>query len=515
MPTSRPDLVSLPRLTTPTENTFIVVQDSAVNQYLTVADARVLLYVPVGYSGSRGQLGATGFTGSTGTQGVVGFVGSRGAFDAVGFTGSRGITGYTGSTGTQGQVGFVGSQGITGYTGSTGTQGITGYTGSTGTQGQVGFVGSQGVVGFVGSRGNDGTSVSIKGSTSTYTLLPGYPSSYSGSPWVGSIGDGYITIDTGHLWIWNGSWQDAGNITGPKGDTGYTGSQGVVGFVGSQGIVGFVGSTGTQGQVGFVGSTGTQGQVGFVGSQGLLGYTGSTGTQGITGFTGSTGTQGQVGFVGSTGTQGTTGFTGSTGTQGVTGFTGSTGTQGVTGFVGSVGAGISGISSTGTTGPFTISNTTNASSTTTGALIVVGGVGVGGTVYLGGYLQVGTTSTTTGNNGEIRATNEITAYFGSDIRLKENIQLIDNPITLINQIRGVRFDWTEDYIQGRGGLDGYFVRKHDIGVIAQEIESILPEIVATRDDGFKAVKYEKIVPLLIESIKELHREIEILKKKIQ
>jgi hypothetical protein len=73
---------------------------------------------------------------------------------------------------------------------------------------------------------------------------------------------------------------------------------------------------------------------------------------------------------------------------------------------------------------------------------------------------------------------------------------------------------TEDYIQGRGGEDGYFVRKHDIGVIAQEIESILPEIVANRDDGFKAVKYEKIVPLLIEAIKELHKEIEILKKKI-
>jgi hypothetical protein len=176
--------------------------------------------------------------------------------------------------------------------------------------------------------------------------------------------------------------------------------------------------------------------------------------------------------------------------------------------------------SNGTSAPsynntLTLTSLTSATSTQTGALQVSGGVGIGGTVYLGGYLQVGTTSTTTGTNGEIRATNEITAYFGSDIRLKENIQLIDNPITLINQIRGVRFDWTEDYIQGRGGLDGYFVRKHDIGVIAQEIESILPEIVATRDDGFKAVKYEKIVPLLIESIKELHREIEILKKKIQ
>jgi Chaperone of endosialidase/Collagen triple helix repeat (20 copies) len=162
----------------------------------------------------------------------------------------------------------------------------------------------------------------------------------------------------------------------------------------------------------------------------------------------------------------------------------------------------------------TLASVTSATSTSTGALQVRGGVGIGGTVYLGGYLQVGSTAATTGTNGEIRATNEITAYFSSDARLKENIQRIENPITLINQIRGVRFDWTEDYIQSRGGEDGYFVRRHDIGVIAQEIESILPEIVADRDDGFKAVKYEKIVPLLIEAIKELHKEIEILKNKI-
>ena len=53
---------------------------------------------------------------------------------------------------------------------------------------------------------------------------------------------------------------------------------------------------------------------------------------------------------------------------------------------------------------------------------------------------------------------------------------------------------------------------HDVGVIAQEVEKVIPEIVQTRDNGYKAVKYEKIVPLLIESIKELKAEIEELKK---
>jgi hypothetical protein len=54
---------------------------------------------------------------------------------------------------------------------------------------------------------------------------------------------------------------------------------------------------------------------------------------------------------------------------------------------------------------------------------------------------------------------------------------------------------------------------HDIGVIAQEIEKIAPELVITRDNGYKAVKYEKMIALLIEAIKDLSREIELLKKK--
>ena len=169
-------------------------------------------------------------------------------------------------------------------------------------------------------------------------------------------------------------------------------------------------------------------------------------------------------------------------------------------------------------GVTTVTNVTSATSTASGALQVRGGVGIGGSMYLQGYLQVGfvnTTSYSTGTNGEIRATNEITAYFSSDANLKENIRLIENPVTLINQIRGVYFDWKDDYIESRGGEDGFFVRKADVGVIAQEVEKILPEIVATRDNGYKAVRYEKIVPLLIEAIKALSAEIDDIKKKIQ
>jgi hypothetical protein len=132
-----------------------------------------------------------------------------------------------------------------------------------------------------------------------------------------------------------------------------------------------------------------------------------------------------------------------------------------------------------------------------------------------GHLTVGLTTAVSTQSGEIRATNEITAYASSDARLKDNVRLIDDPITLVNQIRGVYFDWTDDYINSRGGEDGFFVRKNDIGVIAQEIQEILPEIVATRDNGYLAVKYEKLVPLLVEAIKVLAADVEELKKKIQ
>lgn len=126
-------------------------------------------------------------------------------------------------------------------------------------------------------------------------------------------------------------------------------------------------------------------------------------------------------------------------------------------------------------------------------------------------LGVGTAAS--GTTGEIRATNNITAYYSSDISLKENIEQIVNPVWKVQNIRGVNFDWKDEIVQARGGEDGYFVRKHDIGVIAQEVNEILPEAVAVRDDGILAVNYEKIIPLLIEAIKELKAEIDIIKSK--
>jgi hypothetical protein len=106
---------------------------------------------------------------------------------------------------------------------------------------------------------------------------------------------------------------------------------------------------------------------------------------------------------------------------------------------------------------------------------------------------------------------DVTAFYSSDARLKNNVVEISNALEKVKQIRGVEFDWSEEYIQTRNHIDKYFVKKHDVGVIAQEIEKVLPEVVSERDDGIKAVKYDRIVALLIEAVKELSKEIDELK----
>ena len=128
-----------------------------------------------------------------------------------------------------------------------------------------------------------------------------------------------------------------------------------------------------------------------------------------------------------------------------------------------------------------------------------------------GSLAVGniTPSTTV---GRIDASNDIVSNSTSDCRLKKHIKPIPNALDKIDQIRGVEFDCKvtdEKMKQEVHSFEG-----HDVGVIAQEIEAVLPEVVTTRDSGYKAVRYEKIVPLLIQGIKELKSEVEILKSKI-
>ena len=116
-------------------------------------------------------------------------------------------------------------------------------------------------------------------------------------------------------------------------------------------------------------------------------------------------------------------------------------------------------------------------------------------------LMVGQTSGSTANT--IRCTGDVVAFYSSDERLKDNITLIENSLEKVGQLKGYEFDWNDNQEVYEG---------HDVGVIAQEVEKVVPEIVETREhDGYKAVKYEKLVPLLINAINELKAEIEELK----
>ena len=108
------------------------------------------------------------------------------------------------------------------------------------------------------------------------------------------------------------------------------------------------------------------------------------------------------------------------------------------------------------------------------------------------------------SGSQIEASGDVIAFGSSDERLKDNITPISEPLYKLSKVGGYTFDWNDKQDTYKG---------HDVGVIAQEIEEVLPQVVTTRGNGYKAVKYEKIVPLLIESVKELKREVDEIKQK--
>ena len=107
----------------------------------------------------------------------------------------------------------------------------------------------------------------------------------------------------------------------------------------------------------------------------------------------------------------------------------------------------------------------------------------------------------------VRCEGDVIAFYSSDRRLKHNIEKIPSALNKISKISGYTYDWNDEFMNEKGGEDDYFMRRRDIGVIAQEVEEVLPEVVATRKTGIKAVRYDKIVPLLIEAVKELSNKI--------
>ena len=117
----------------------------------------------------------------------------------------------------------------------------------------------------------------------------------------------------------------------------------------------------------------------------------------------------------------------------------------------------------------------------------------------------GATTFTTDNSAACGFTGDVIAFASSDEKLKDNLKPISNSLKNLQKLTGYEFDWNKKQDTYEG---------HDVGVVAQEVEKVLPEVVATRDSGYKAVKYEKMIPLLIEAIKEQQQQINKLEEKL-
>lgn len=126
-----------------------------------------------------------------------------------------------------------------------------------------------------------------------------------------------------------------------------------------------------------------------------------------------------------------------------------------------------------------------------------------------GIVSLGVGTVASGTSGEIRATNAITAYY-SDENLKTRLGNIENALDKVLSLEGFYYEANEVAQQL-----GYDV-KREVGVSAQQVQAVLPEVVvpAPISDKYLTVHYDRLVPLLIEAIKEQQKQIEDLKSKI-
>ena len=112
------------------------------------------------------------------------------------------------------------------------------------------------------------------------------------------------------------------------------------------------------------------------------------------------------------------------------------------------------------------------------------------------------------STAKIASEKDIIAFVSSDERLKTNIKPVDDSLNKIIKLNGVSFEW-------KNGYDDRVQNKTNLGVIAQDVQEVIPEIVKERKDGYLAVQYDQLVPVLIEAVKDQQKQIDELKKKLE
>lgn len=110
-------------------------------------------------------------------------------------------------------------------------------------------------------------------------------------------------------------------------------------------------------------------------------------------------------------------------------------------------------------------------------------------------------------NGQGKVWCRLGLFYGSDITMKEDVKDITNPIELIKQLHGVKYKYKEPEGKAKNN-------EERIGLIAQEVEKVIPQAVATMDDGTKAISYNDFIGLLIEAMKEQQAQIESMQQQI-
>jgi hypothetical protein len=108
----------------------------------------------------------------------------------------------------------------------------------------------------------------------------------------------------------------------------------------------------------------------------------------------------------------------------------------------------------------------------------------------------------------LRSGGDVVAYYTSDKRLKNNIITIQNPIDKVKQLKGVEFEWNDKQTTYPSG-------SLDSGVIAQDVQKVLPQLVKETNKGYLGVRHDRLVGLLVESVKEQQEQIDELKKEVQ
>ena len=529
---------------------------------------------PQGIQGIQGAFGPQGDTGA-GIQGPIGIQGNQGTVGAgspgpQGPQGDLGIQGPQGPIGFQGTIGATSAQGATGIQGNQGTQGPDGGGGLQGIQGIIGTQGPQGLDGSGGGDGPQGPAgpqgyVGIQGPSGQGTLGPQGPAGIQGLVGAGGQGPAGPQGEAGSAVGPQGSagfqGADGAGVQGPQGIVGGIGPQGTTGTSGPQGTRGFQGIQGGAGSnsgldVASLHTSGLQGTAMFItmvqGGSGVRPLYGTTtpnpgGEQnffytanddeltlenikidGSATLNGSTITSWPTGG-GSTNAFGTVAVSGQSNviadqapdtltliagsnmtittnaTNDSITFNASTsgGTQNLFETISVSGqTSVQADSSTDTLTFVAGTNMTITTDATTDSITFNSTGGGGGglanivedtTPQLGGNLDGQSYNITT--TGDITAANFNTT---SDESLKENVETIENALSKVINMRGVNFNWKENAQPGTG-------------VIAQEMEQVIPQVITENDEGIKHVQYGNLVGTLIEAIKEQQNQIEELK----